>query len=173
MDAQTIIKTIFDMAENLLQMWLFWGLIWSYEDGVSHGCKNKRRDLSPVCTFSQPHTSWRRTVQSDRLFALSWWRKRHGLWHPVAPLPPPLALLGTQSRGSTRPDAERCEMQMEAVPGWWWWGRQGRGNPSPAPPTSPIHRREGVRYCTGDVLLCCKISILPPMFSAETNQYYK
>lgn len=105
---------------------------------------------SPVCTFSQPHTSWRRTVLWDRFFAPLWSRKRRRPGHQAAPPPFPPALSGTGSRGSTRPDVEPSERQREAAPAWRSSAHQAQGNPYPAPPTSPVNKRHEIER---DILL--------------------
>lgn len=128
---------------------------WKYIESETM-IRTTRFQSSPVCTFSQPHTSWRRTVQWGRLFAPLWWGKRHRPWHQEAPSPSLRALRETRSRGSTRPDAEPGGNQREAAPGWLSSAHQAQGNPYPAPPTSP----ENKTHETRDMLLWCTILML-------------
>ena len=96
---------------------------------------------TPACSFSQPHTSWKRTALRGRLFALLWWRKRHKPGRQLAPLLFPPAALGRGSWGSTCPDAEPGGRQREAVSGWQSWSHWTQGSPHLAPLTSPETKR--------------------------------
>lgn len=126
---------------------------------LSSTCSNTN---SPVCTFSRPHTSWRRTALWGRFLALWWWRKRRWPGRPAAPPPSPQARRAARSRGSTCPDAEPSENRKEAAPGWRSSAHRAQGTPYPAPPTSPEYtggknRRETSFY---DATLCVLIKQL-------------